>query len=154
LHSKFFFFIGISSILTIALYNTTANFVSATSYECFGRELDQYLCVHTSDDGSIALFECVVTHNPLTVNCDAINKVNLTPGLKADIDASLKEEVQSNTKDSKDIGGLKDDSTDQGNDLSPESAPNSDNHTDSSSEKVSKLDFPTMKIDRNSSLQK
>ena len=114
--TQFAIFIFMASILSIAIYNTSINFSSASFYECFGRELDQYICVSTSEDGSVSVLECVATHNPASVYCHAINKVNVTPGLKAEIDANVIELGPSNPNDSKDIGGMK---TDKGITKSP-----------------------------------
>lgn len=148
-------FMFIASVLVTALYGSSANFASAASSECFGdaNSLGSVICVGTLDDGSTQVFECTVTQNPYHVDCHSLNKVNVPAGVKANIDATVKEEVQGNTEDSKDIGGLKDDSTNQGKDLSPESAQSSADGTNSSS-KVSKLDAFTFKQTTNSSLRK
>jgi hypothetical protein len=107
--TKFVVFVLMASILTMVIYSSSIKSVLAYSYECFGRELDQYICVHTNDDGSIAVFECVTTHNPSSVDCHAINKADVTPGLKAEIDANVQELGPGNPNDSKDIGGMKSD---------------------------------------------
>jgi hypothetical protein len=64
--------------------------------ECFGPELDHYICVSSNYDGSLVVFECITTHNPLSVDCHKISKANDTPGLKAEIDANVQELGSSN----------------------------------------------------------
>ena len=110
METKSSIFIVLGSLLVIAILSSIPNFVSAYSYECFGRELDHYFCVVTHDDGSTFVFECVNS------NCHPINKVTVTPGLKAEIDATVKELGPSNPNDSKDLGGMK---TDKGITKSP-----------------------------------
>lgn len=117
LHTKSLFLIGISSFLTISLLGTSINFVSASSYECFGSSLDQYICVGKNDvDGSIFVFECVVSHNPYNVDCHNVQKTDVPSGIKADIDASIQEVGPSSPNDSKNLGGIK---TDKGTTMSP-----------------------------------
>jgi hypothetical protein len=106
---KFALLIFMASILSIAIYSTTINFVSAST-ECFGdaNSLGSVICVGYRDDGTILqVFECTVTQNPYHVDCHSINKVTVTPGLKNEIDATVKELGPSNPNDSKDIGGMK-----------------------------------------------
>jgi len=87
----------------------TVNFISAASPECFGdvNQLGYVICTATTDDGRTVIFECTVTQNPYHVDCHDIKKVNVPPGVKADIDASIKVEVQSFNHDTKNLGDLK-----------------------------------------------
>jgi len=114
LHTKFLIFIGIVSILTIALYSSNKNFVSADTSDCFGDRsgLDAFICVYTGTTSNgepyLDVQECVKDKDSKW-DCHSLNKVNVPSGIKADIDASVKQEVQSNTNNTKDIGGLKND---------------------------------------------
>ena len=122
LHIEFLLFIGIASILTISVYSATTSFLSATPTECFGdvNELGSVICIATTDAGKTIIFECTVTQNPYHVDCHDIKKVSVPPGVKANIDSIVKQAVESDTKDSKDIGGLKNDNTNQTTVLSPD----------------------------------
>jgi hypothetical protein len=101
-------FITISSIITVALLSMNLNFVSATT-ECFGdvNQLGSVICTATQDDGSLYVFECTVTQNPYHVDCHDLRKASVPPGVKADIDASIKVEVQSFNHNTKNLGDLK-----------------------------------------------
>jgi hypothetical protein len=101
----------ISSVLATAVYTTSTNFASAASSECFGdvNSLGSVICVGTTEDGRTIVFECTVTQNPYHVDCHSLNKVSIPAGVKANIDASVQEELQSNTHDTKNLGDLKND---------------------------------------------
>ena len=118
-NTKFAIFISIASILTMAMYSSIINFVSAASSECFGdpNSLGSVICVSYKDDGTILeVYECTVTQKPYHVDCHSLNKVTVTPGLKAEIDATVNELTPTNPDDSKDTGGMQ---TDKGITKSP-----------------------------------
>lgn len=93
------------------------NFVSAATSECFGFGQAIYYCVateklFTGEDYTI-LLEC----NTEKGSCEKVERVQVTPpGLDQIIQDTVKEETQTNTNDSKDIGGMQ---TDKGITKSP-----------------------------------
>ena len=138
--NSFVIFYVIASILTMAVYSST-NFALAAS-ECFGEGLDHFLCIGTTtlSNGEVStwVYECVKDKDGHW-DCHSITKTNvIPPGLKNEIDATVRGEEQSNPNDSKDLGGLKNDNTNRGTDLSPESAQSSADGTNSSISKYNK----------------
>jgi len=104
--------LAIASILTMILHSASINFASAAS-ECFGESLDQFLCIGTDtlSNGQVIswVYECIKDKDGKW-DCHDLKRVNTMPSdLKAEIDASIKEEVQNNISDSKEIGGMKSD---------------------------------------------
>jgi hypothetical protein len=96
----------------IAIFSSNTNFVSAAS-ECFGQGLDHQFCVGTItlSNGEVHswVYECV-KDNTGTWDCHDLTKTNvMPPGLKAEIDATVRAEEQSNTNDPRDLGGIKSD---------------------------------------------
>jgi hypothetical protein len=85
------------------------NFVSAVKYECFGGDkVDHYYCVLTRDDGTISVDECIRNNDGIS-ECTTLNPKPTLPGIEQAIQDTVKEETQTNTNDSKDLGGMKSD---------------------------------------------
>ena len=102
----------------MAIFSSTINFVSAASSECFGdaNSLGSVICVSKLDNGRVDVYECTVTQNPYHVDCHPLNKVSVPAGVEQVIENTVKEETQTNTNDSKDLGGMQ---TDKGITKSP-----------------------------------
>ena len=101
-----------TSVLTLAtIYGSSLNFVSAAT-ECFGRGLDHYFCIvsgtYFTGENYMYVMECSKDANG-HFDCKTLTK-NVPPsGIEQSIQDTVREEAQSNTNDSKDIGGMKSD---------------------------------------------
>ena len=115
LNVRFVFFI-MGALFVIAFCCSSTNFVSAET-NCYTSG-ERWVCVFTSTDPPAkAVVFCDTNGNNCTVTW--LDKVNVVPpGIKSTIDATVKEEMQNNVKDGKDIGDLKNDNDIQ---LSPNS---------------------------------
>jgi hypothetical protein len=100
MYAKFVIFIVIASVLTMALYSSSINFVSAAR-ECFGlgTSLTTIFCVSTgkysNGEEYTIVTECSEDENGHW-NCETVNKVNVPPGIDQSIDNAIKEYTQSN----------------------------------------------------------
>lgn len=108
METKSSIFIVLGSLLVMAIYSHTINFLSAVKgVECFGgSKIDHYFCVLTNDDGTIIVSECIRNEEGLS-ECTPLNSKPTPPGIEQSIQNTVKEETQTNTNDSKDIGGMK-----------------------------------------------
>ena len=115
--SKTVIFVAVGSLLVMAIFNSTTDFVSAAS-ECFGRGsgLDHIFCVTTvGEPPEIYVFECVRNAEG-NWDCHGITKKATPPGVDQIIQNTIQEVGPSNPNDSKDLGGMK---TDKGITKSP-----------------------------------
>lgn len=109
METRFTVFIFMASILTMAIYSPVMNFVSAIKVECFGgSSVDHYICVTTRDDGTIKVQDCIRNEEGLS-ECTTLNSKPTPPEIEQSTQDTVKEETQTNTNDSKDIGGMKTD---------------------------------------------
>ena len=107
--TRFTVFVFMASILTMAIFSSIMNFVSAIKVECFGgSSVDHYFCVTTRDDGTIIVSDCIRNEEGLS-ECTTLNSKPTPPGIEQAIQDTVKEETQTNTNDSKDLGGMKSD---------------------------------------------
>lgn len=94
---KFGIFMIIASVLTMAVYSSSANFVSADSSECFGTSSQGYvICSHTvtlsNGDEHSFLVECSKNKDGLW-NCQKIGSKVMPPGIEDSIKKYLTPEV-------------------------------------------------------------
>jgi hypothetical protein len=114
--SKSAIFVIVGTLFVMAIYSPITNFVSAVKYECFGGDkVDHYYCVLTRDDGTISVDECIRNEEGIS-ECTTLNPKPTPPGIEQAIQDTVKEETQTNTNDSKDLGGMR---TDKGITKSP-----------------------------------
>ena len=116
---KFGIIIAITSILTLAVYSSSTNFVSAAK-ECFGNTSQGYvICSHTgtysNGEAYSFLVECAKDKDD-NWDCNALNKTAPPPGIDQAIANTVNELAPTNPNDSKDLGGMK---TDKGITKSP-----------------------------------
>ena len=100
----------------MAIFNSTTNFVSASS-ECFGEgSLDHVFCfTMVGEPPQIHVFECVRDAEG-DWDCHGITKKATPPGIDQVIANTIQEVGPSNPNDSKDLGEMK---TDKGITKSP-----------------------------------
>ena len=116
METKSSIFIVLGSLLVMAIFSSITNFVSALKVECFGgSKIDHYFCVLTNDDGPIIVSDCIRNEEGIS-ECTSLNPKPTPPGIEQSLQNTVKEETQTNTDDSKDIGGMK---TDKGITKSP-----------------------------------
>jgi hypothetical protein len=112
---KYAIFIVLGSLLTMAIFSSITNYVSAAS-ECFGRGLDTYFCIatekHANGEGYTILLECSYHKG----TCEKVEKVVTPPGVEQLIENTVNDLAPTNPNDSKDLGGMK---TDKGITKSP-----------------------------------
>jgi hypothetical protein len=115
--SKSAIFIAVGTLLVMAMYSSITNFVSAaTTVECFGgSSVDHYICVTTRDDGTIKVQDCIRNKEGIS-ECTTLNPKPTPPGIEQSTQNTVKEDTQTNTNDSKDLGGMQ---TDKGITKSP-----------------------------------
>ena len=96
-----------ASILTMAMYSPIMNFVSAAKYQCyeFG-VLGGSICIANDDPKDVQY--CYKDKNGIG-NCEKLNSKPVPPGIEQLLENTVKEETQTSTNDSKDLGGMKSD---------------------------------------------
>ena len=112
--SKSAIFVAVGSLLTMAIFSSSSNFISAaapevTKYNC---DSSQKLSAVWFADGSTML--CEYNDSTKKWDCRFITSPPKTGSdipteLKGAIDNAVKEETLSDTNDTKDIGGMKSD---------------------------------------------
>jgi len=105
--TRFTVFIFMASILTMAIFSSITNFVSAvTTCEDYS-VLGGSICV-TFDDDKTTVQYCSKDKDGIW-SCIKLNPKPTPPGIEQAIQDTVKEEAQTNTNDSKDLGGMKSD---------------------------------------------
>jgi hypothetical protein len=106
---KFVIFIILSSFLTMPIFSSTTNFVSAAS-ECFGEgSLDHVFCFSMiGEPPQIHVFECVRNAEG-NWDCHGVTKKATPPGVDQIIQNTFQEVGPSSPNDSNDLGGMKTD---------------------------------------------
>ena len=111
LDTKSIIFVILGSSLTMAIFSSSSNLVSA-AIECFGQgSLDHYFCTATVGEGPDAesfTIECSKDNNGQW-SCTPLNRKATPPGIEQVIQDSINEVGPSNTNDPKDLGGIKSD---------------------------------------------
>jgi hypothetical protein len=98
-----------ASILTMAIFSSITNFVSAAS-ECFGFGQAIYYCVTTAKLPNGEDYTILLKCNYDKGTCEKVERVQVTPpGLDQIIQNTVNEVAPSNPNDSKDLGGMKSD---------------------------------------------
>ena len=101
METRFVIFIVMASILTMVVYNSSTNFVSAAS-ECFGTSSQGYvICSHTgtlsNGEAYSFLVECSQDKNGVW-NCQKLGAKVMPPGIEDSIKKSMTEGLAKSTK--------------------------------------------------------
>ena len=105
--SKSGIFVAVGSLLVMAMYNPIMNFVSAAKYQCFSSAILGGSICQAIDDPKDVLY-CYKDKNDIG-SCEKLKSIPTPPEIEQAIQDTVKEETQTNTNDSKDLGGMKTD---------------------------------------------
>jgi hypothetical protein len=110
--TRFTVFIFMASILTMAIFSSIMNFVSAavpTGTSCEEVPVvGGWFCTTTFDDGTVSKQYCYKDKDGIGI-CQVLKSKPIPPEIEQAIQNSIQEVAPTNPNDSKDLGGMKSD---------------------------------------------